>query len=46
MVLWVGTGFEFNNIENSSISISGEILNITSKASLAIAYSLHIGTKS
>jgi hypothetical protein len=46
IVLWVGTGFVFNNIENSSISISGEILNITSKASLAIAYSLHIGTES
>jgi len=46
MLLWAGTGFEFNDLGNSSFSISGEILNVTSKAALAIAYALHIGIES
>lgn len=46
MLLWAGTGFEFNDLGNPSFSISGEILNVTSKAALAIAYALHIGIKS
>jgi len=46
MLLWVSSGFEFNDSGNSSFSISGELLNVVSKAALAFAYALHIGSKS
>ncbi len=46
VVLWVATGFNFNDIGNSTFSISGEILNVVSKASIALAYALHIGIDS
>jgi hypothetical protein len=43
MVIWIGTGFQFNDAGNPSFSVSGEILNVISKAALFIAYALHIG---
>ena len=46
MVIWIGTGFQFNDLGNSSFSVSGEILNVVSKAALFIAYALHIGSSS
>lgn len=45
MLLWIGTGFEFNDLGNSAFSIIGETFNVISKAALAIAYSVHIGSK-
>ena len=44
MIIWIGTGFQFNDAGNPSFSISAEILNVLSKATLFIAYALHIGT--
>jgi hypothetical protein len=44
MVIWISTGFQFNDVNNPSFSISGEILNVVSKAALFIAYALHIGS--
>jgi hypothetical protein len=46
MVIWISTGFQFNDAGNPSFSISAEILNVVSKAALFIAYALHIGTVS
>lgn len=45
MVLWVATGFEVNNLGDAKFSIMGEVFNVTSKAALALAYAVHIGTK-
>ncbi len=44
MVIWIGIGFPFNYLGDPSFSISGEILNVVSKAALFIAYALHIGS--
>lgn len=44
VLMWIGTGFGFNDLGNSSFSVSGEILNVVSKAALFIAYALHIGS--
>ncbi len=44
MVIWIGTGFHFNDTGNPSFSISGEILNVVSKTALFVAYALHIGS--
>ena len=46
MLLWVGSGFNFNNLGDSSFSISGEILNIVSKTALTFGYALHISVRS
>jgi len=45
MAIWIGTGFKFNNLGDSSFSVYSEILNVISKTSLLIAFSLHIGLK-
>jgi len=34
-----------NTLGDAKFSIIGEIFNVTTKASLAIAYAVHIGTK-
>ena len=44
ILIWIGMGFQFNYVGNSSFSISGEILNVVSKAALFIAFALHIGS--
>jgi hypothetical protein len=41
--IWLATGFVFNDLGNSSFSISAEILNIVSKGALFFAYAFHIG---
>jgi hypothetical protein len=41
--IWLATGFAFNDLGNSSFSISAEILNIVSKGALFFAYAFHIG---
>ena len=41
--IWLATGFDFNDLENSSFSVSAEILNILSKGALFFAYAFHIG---
>jgi len=46
MAILIGTGFKYNDLGNSSFSVSNEILNVTSKTALFIACSLHIGLKS
>lgn len=45
MVLWVASGFAVNNLGDPSFSIVGEAFNVTSKAALALAFAIHIGTK-
>jgi hypothetical protein len=42
MIIWIGTGFQSNDLGNSTFSTSGEVLNIISKFALTTAYSLHI----
>ena len=41
--IWLATGFGFNDLGNSSFSVSSEILNILSKGALFFAYAFHIG---
>lgn len=41
--IWLGTGFTFNDLGNSSFSVLGEALNVVSKATLFFAYAIHIG---
>jgi hypothetical protein len=41
--IWLGTGFTFNDIGNSSFSASAEVLNVVSKGALFFAYAFHIG---
>ena len=41
--VWLATGFAFNDLSNSSFSVSAEILNVVSKGALFFAYALHIG---
>jgi hypothetical protein len=43
MIVWIGTGFVFNDLGNPNFSIYGEVFNIVSKAALPMAYALHIG---
>ncbi len=45
MIIWVVTGFNFNDLGNPNFSFTGELLNITSKAAITIGYSLHLGSK-
>jgi len=45
IVLWVVTGFEVNNLGTATFSVVGEAFNVTSKAALALAFAVHIGTK-
>jgi len=42
MITWLAIGFPFNDLGNSTFSVSGEILNELSKTSLFIAYAFHI----
>jgi hypothetical protein len=44
MIIWLAIGFPFNDLGNSSFSVSAEILNELSKTSLFIAYALHVGS--
>lgn len=41
--VWLATGFAFNDLGNSSFSVSAEILNVVSKGALFFAYAFHIG---
>ncbi len=41
--IWIGTGFTFNDLGNTSFSASAEILNVVSKGALFFAYAFHIG---
>jgi hypothetical protein len=45
LLLWVATGFEVNTYGDAKFSVVGEIFNVVSKAALALAYAVHIGTK-
>ena len=42
--IWLGTGFKFNDLGNSSFSVSAEALNVVSKTTLFFAYAIHIGS--
>jgi hypothetical protein len=42
--IWLGTGFKFNDLGNSSFSLSAEVLNVVSKTTLFFAYAIHIGS--
>lgn len=42
--IWLGTGFTFNDLGNSSFSVLGEALNVVSKSTLFFAYALHISS--
>ena len=44
MIVWIGTGFVFNDLGSPNFSISGEVFNALSKATLPLAYALHIGS--
>jgi hypothetical protein len=41
--IWLGTGFKFNDLGNSSFSFSAEALNVVSKGALFFGYAFHIG---
>lgn len=45
MILWGETGFKVNYLGDANFSTTGEVFNIVSKASLAIAFAIHIGSK-
>ncbi len=45
MVLWAETGFQVNYLGNAEFSFTGEAFNVISKAALAIAFAIHIGSK-
>ena len=40
--MWLASGFAFNDLGNSSFSVSAEILNILSKSTLFFGYAFHI----
>ncbi len=42
-VVWLGTGFRFNDLNDPSFSLSAEVLNVVSKGALFIAFAFHIG---
>jgi hypothetical protein len=42
-VIWLGTGFKFNDLSNPSFSLSAEVLNVVSKGSLFFAFVFHLG---
>ena len=42
-VIWLGTGFKFNDLSNPSFSFSAEVLNVVSKGALFFAFAFHIG---
>jgi len=42
-VIWLGTGFKFNDLGNPSFSLAAEIINVVSKGALFFAFALHIG---
>jgi hypothetical protein len=44
LTIWLAIGFPFNDLGNSSFSVSGEILNELSKTALFFAYTFHIGS--
>ena len=41
--IWLATGFAFNDLGNSSFSVSAEILNVVNKSALFFAYAFQIG---
>jgi hypothetical protein len=43
-VMWLATGFSFNDLGNPSFSVSSEILNEVSKTALFFAFAFHIGS--
>jgi FlaA1/EpsC-like NDP-sugar epimerase len=45
LVLWVASGFAVNNLGDAQFSVTGEVFNVVSKAALALAFAIHIGTK-
>jgi hypothetical protein len=44
-VLWIASGFSFNDPGYFSFSITGEVFNVTAKTSLFLGYAFHIGKK-
>ena len=45
LALWVGTGFQFNNLGEAKFSVVGETLNVASKASIGAGFAFHLGSK-
>ena len=45
MALWVGTGFQFNDLGGTNFSVVGETFNVASKAAIAAGYAFHLGSK-
>jgi hypothetical protein len=43
MVVWVATGFQYNDLGNTGFTYLGESLNVMSKTALTLGYALHIG---
>jgi hypothetical protein len=41
--IWVATGFAFNDLGDSSFSVSAEFFNVVSKGALFFAYAFHVG---
>jgi len=41
--VWVATGFKYNDLGDSSFSLSAEAFNVGSKSALFLAYAFHIG---
>jgi hypothetical protein len=45
MALWIGTGFQFNDLGGATFSVVGETLNVAAKAAIAAGYAFHLGSK-
>ena len=44
MLVWLASGFSFNDLGSASFSVSDEILNVVSKTALFFAFAIHIGS--
>ncbi len=44
MIVWITTGFYFNDLGNPAFSWQAEALNVFSKATLFFGFAMHIGT--
>jgi hypothetical protein len=45
VALWIVTGFQFNDLGDPTFSVVGEILNVASKAAIAVGFAFHLGSK-
>jgi hypothetical protein len=42
--MWIATGFNFNDLNNTTFSFSSEALNVLTKSTLIFGFAIHIGT--